>query len=111
MAALVECDSWRARNSKAQSFMSHPTLFLPLQLRNLTIRNRAILSPMCQYQAVDGHAQDWHYAHHARFAAGGLGIAFVEATAIQRCGRITPGCTGIWADSQIDGLKRIADLY
>jgi len=86
-------------------------LFSPLALRGVTLRNRAVMSPMCQYQAVEGRVQDWHFAHHARFAAGGLGAAFVEATGVTRDGRITHGCTGIWDDSQIPGLKQIADLY
>jgi 2,4-dienoyl-CoA reductase-like NADH-dependent reductase (Old Yellow Enzyme family) len=91
--------------------VSEPKLFAPLQLRGLTLRNRAVLSPMCQYQALEGRVQDWHFAHHARFAAGGLAAAFVEATGVTRQGRITYGCTGIWEDSQIPGLKRIADTY
>src|SRR5262245_54231479 len=66
---------------------------------------------MCQYQAVEGRVQDWHFEHHARFAAGGFGAAFVEATGVTRDGRITHGCTGIWDDGQIPGFKCIADLY
>lgn len=91
--------------------MSQPKLFSPLALRNTILRNRAVLSPMCQYQAVEGRVQDWHFAHHARFAAGGFGAAFVEATGVTRDGRITHGCTGIWEDGQIPGLQRIAELY
>lgn len=91
--------------------MEQPKLFSPLTLRGLTLRNRAVLSPMCQYQAVDGLMQDWHFGHHARFAAGGLGAAFVEATGVTREGRITYGCTGIWDDGQIPGLRRVVDLY
>ena len=91
--------------------MSEPILFSPLELRGLTLRNRAVLSPMCQYQAVEGRVQDWHFRHHARFASGGLRRAFVEATGVTRDGRITHGCTGIWEDGQIPGLKRIAELY
>ena len=91
--------------------MSEPRLFSPLRLRGLKLRNRAVLSPMCQYQAVEGRMQDWHFAHHARFAAGGLAAAFVEATGVTREGRITHGCTGIWEDGQIPGLKRVVDTY
>ena len=91
--------------------MSTPLLFTPLTLRGLTLRNRVVLSPMCQYQAVEGRMQDWHYQHHSRFASGGLALGFVEATGVTRDGRITHGCTGIWEDGQIPGLKRIADLY
>src|SRR5262245_28885696 len=88
-----------------------PHLFSPLKLRGVELRNRAVLSPMCQYQAVEGAMQDWHYEHHARFACAGLGAAFVEATAVTRDGRITHGCTGIWSDDQIPALKRATDLY
>src|SRR5688572_16387290 len=66
---------------------------------------------MCQYQAIEGRMQDWHYQHHSRFASGGLALGFVEATGVTRDGRITHGCTGIWEDSQVPALKRIADLY
>lgn len=86
-------------------------LFAPLTLRGLALRNRVVLSPMCQYQAVDGAMQDWHYQHHARFASGGLALGFVEATAVTRDGRITHGCTGIWDDAHVPALRRIADLY
>ncbi len=88
-----------------------PLLFSPLTLRGLTLRNRVVLSPMCQYQAVDGLMQDWHYQHHSRFASGGLALGFVEATGVTRDGRITHGCTGIWDDAQVAELRRIADLY
>jgi len=91
--------------------VSTPLLFMPLTLRGLTLRNRVVLSPMCQYQAVEGRMQDWHYQHHSRFASGGLALGFVEATGVTRDGRITHGCTGIWEDAQVPGLKRIVDLY
>jgi 2,4-dienoyl-CoA reductase-like NADH-dependent reductase (Old Yellow Enzyme family) len=91
--------------------VSTPLLFTPLILRGLTLRNRVVLSPMCQYQAVEGVMQDWHYQHHSRFASGGLALGFVEATGVTRDGRITHGCTGIWDDGQVPALRRIADLY
>lgn len=91
--------------------MASPVLFSPLTIRDLTLTSRIVLSPMCQYLAVDGLMQDWHLAHHSRFALSGLGLAFVEATAVQRDGRITHGCTGIWDDAQIAGMRRIVDLY
>jgi 2,4-dienoyl-CoA reductase-like NADH-dependent reductase (Old Yellow Enzyme family) len=91
--------------------MTRPLLFTPLTLRGVTLPNRVVVSPMCQYVAVDGQVQDWHYAHHARFALGGVGLAFVEATGVTRDGRITHGCTGLWEDAQIPGLRRITELY
>ena len=91
--------------------MAQPMLFSPLSIRGLTFRNRIVVSPMCQYQAVEGRAQDWHFAHHSRFALGGVGAAVVEATGVTRDGRISPGCTGIWEDDQIPGYQRITDTY
>src|SRR4051794_37500949 len=91
--------------------MPIPALFTPLTLRGLTLRNRVVLSPMCQYSAVDGAVQDWHHQHHARFAAGGIALGFVEATGVTRDGRITHGCTGIYDDKHVPGLRKIVDLY
>lgn len=86
-------------------------LFEPLALRGTVLKNRIAVSPMCQYKAVNGHVQPWHIAHHARFALGGVGMALVEATAVAKEGRITHGCTGLWEDGQIAGMKAISDLY
>lgn len=91
--------------------MSRPPLFTPFESRGVHFRNRLVVSPMCQYQAVEGLINDWHFAHHARFALGGVGGALLEATAVVREGRISPGCLGIWSDEQIAGLRRIAELY
>ncbi len=87
-----------------------PHLFQPLTLRGITTRNRVVISPMCQYSAHDGHIDDWHMAHLGRFAIGGAGIVFTEATAVQKCGRITHGCPGLWTDSQIPGHTRVAQF-
>lgn len=86
-------------------------LFTPFQLRDVTFPNRMVVSPMCQYRAVFGHVIDWHIAHHARFALGGVGGAVIEATAVTQAGRITPGCLGLWDDDQVPGLAQIAKLY
>jgi 2,4-dienoyl-CoA reductase-like NADH-dependent reductase (Old Yellow Enzyme family) len=88
-----------------------PALFRPFTCRGVTFRNRIILSPMCQYMAQEGHANRWHRAHHARFALGGVGGAVLEATAVTRDGRITPGCLGIWSDEHVEGLAEIVALY
>jgi len=84
-----------------------PSLFDPLPVGGLTLRNRIGLSPMCQYSAVEGMPNDWHQTHLGRFAAAGLGVIFTEATHVTRDGRITPGCLGLWTDEQGEGLKRI----
>ena len=82
-------------------------LFDPLTLRGVTIPNRVVISPMSQYIARDGYANDWHFAHLARFALGGAGLVFTEATAVEARGRRTHGDLGLWEDGQVDGLARI----
>ena len=85
-----------------------PILFTPITLRGVTARNRVVISPMCTYSAVDGLAQDWHLVHLGKFALGGAGVVFVEATAVEARGRITHGCVGIWSDAHAAALGRIA---
>ena len=85
-------------------------LFDPLAIRDVRIRNRIVVSPMCQSSARDGHVTDWHLVHLGKFAQGGAGIVFVEATAVEKRGRITHGDTGIWDDAHVAGLRRIADF-
>jgi 2,4-dienoyl-CoA reductase-like NADH-dependent reductase (Old Yellow Enzyme family) len=90
--------------------LSNALLFEPIALREVKARNRIVVSPMCQYSAKDGHVGDWHLVHLGKFAQGGAGIVFTEATAVERRGRITHGDTGIWDDAHIAGLKRITDF-
>ncbi|HLW26537.1 MAG TPA: NADH:flavin oxidoreductase/NADH oxidase [Kiloniellales bacterium] len=78
-----------------------------LELRSVTLSNRVAISPMCQYSAHEGMVSDYHLVHLGRFALGGAGIIFTEATAVAPEGRITHGCPGIWDDAQIPGFKRI----
>jgi 2,4-dienoyl-CoA reductase-like NADH-dependent reductase (Old Yellow Enzyme family) len=85
-----------------------PNLFRPLALRSVNVRNRIMMSPMCQYSAQDGRANDWHFAHLAARAVGGAGIVCVEATHVEPRGRITKHCLGLWNDEQRDLLARIA---
>ncbi|MCW5946865.1 MAG: NADH:flavin oxidoreductase/NADH oxidase [Fimbriimonadales bacterium] len=84
-----------------------PSLFDPITIRSVTARNRAWMSPMCQYSAVDGVPNEWHLVHLGSRAIGGAGMIVVEATAIEPEGRITPGCTGIWNDEQADAWSKI----
>ncbi len=84
-------------------------LFSPLTLRGVTLRNRAVVSPMCQYSAQDGVANDWHFAHLGQFAAGGFGLVFTEATAVLPEGRITHGDLGLWSDAHVAPIRRIVD--
>jgi 2,4-dienoyl-CoA reductase-like NADH-dependent reductase (Old Yellow Enzyme family) len=91
--------------------VSKSNLFSELKIKSQSFRNRIVLSPMCQYKANNGFITDWHKQHYSRFAFSGLGGAFIEATAVAKNGRITHGCTGIWTDKHIDGLKDITKVF
>jgi 2,4-dienoyl-CoA reductase-like NADH-dependent reductase (Old Yellow Enzyme family) len=80
----------------------------PLTIRGVTLKNRMVVSPMCNYSAHDGLTNDWHLVTLGRYAQGGAGMVFAEATAVQADGRITHGDTGLWRDGQIAGMARIA---
>src|SRR6186997_1617216 len=83
-------------------------LLTPATFRGVTLRNRIVMSPMCQYSAIEGMANDWHLVHLGSRAAGGVSLVMVEATAVTRDGRISPGDMGIWTDEHIEPLARIA---
>ncbi len=83
-------------------------LFSPLTLRSVTLRNRIAVSPMCQYSARDGRADDWHFVHLGSRAVGGAALVIFEATAVEPRGRISPGDLGLWEDGQVEPLARIA---
>ncbi len=85
-------------------------LFSPLTIKNITLKNRIVTSPMCQYSATDGKANDWHLVHLGTRAVGGVGLVIAEATAVAPEGRITPGDLGLWTDEHVDGLRRIAQF-
>ncbi|HVP14370.1 MAG TPA: NADH:flavin oxidoreductase/NADH oxidase [Terriglobales bacterium] len=84
------------------------SLFEPLTLRSVTLRNRIVMPPMCQYSAEEGKANDWHLAHYGSRAAGGLGAILVEATSVRPEGRISPFDLGLWSDEQVGPLARVA---
>ncbi len=90
---------------------AEPQLLQPLTIRGVALRNRIVVSPMCQYKAVDGVPTSWHLAHHGRFALGGVGAAIVEATGVTPEGRITQGCTGLWNDEQARRFSEIGAVY
>ncbi len=83
-------------------------LFTPFTLRSVTLRNRVVVSPMCEYSCEDGFATDWHLVHLGSRAVGGAGLVFAEATAVEARGRISPGDLGIWKDEHIEPLARAA---
>ena len=82
-------------------------LFQPLTIRNIHLKNRIAVSPMCEYSATDGFANDWHLVHLGSRAVGGAALIIIEATAVSPEGRISPGDLGIWKNEHIDFLKRI----
>jgi len=93
-----------AGNSARQT----PHLFSPLEIRSVRLRNRVVISPMCQYSAHEGMLADWHLVHLGRFATGGAAVVFTEATAVQKRGRITHGDAGLWSEEQIAPHAQVA---
>ena len=87
-------------------------LFSALKLRDLEIRNRIFIAPMCQYacEDKDGVVNQWHEVHYGSRAVGGAGMVIVEATAVSAVGRITPWCAGIWNEDQVVAWKRVTDF-
>jgi anthraniloyl-CoA monooxygenase len=85
-------------------------MFQPLKLREMTVANRVVMSPMCMYSAEDGVPGDWHLVHYGSRAIGGPGLLFTEMTCVSEGARITPGCTGLWNDAQEAAWRRIVDF-
>ena len=88
--------------------MSGSALFQPIQLRGLALENRVVVSPMCQYSAVDGSMTDWHLAHLGMLANSGAALLCFEMTNVEPIGRITPGCSGLYSDANEAALARVA---
>lgn len=86
------------------------TLFSPMRLRGLTLRNRVVLAPMLTYRARNGHVTDWHLAHLAKFAVGGAGLVFMESTKVDPRGCTTANDLGLWKDDFIEPLQRITQI-
>ncbi|NBY15976.1 MAG: NADH:flavin oxidoreductase/NADH oxidase [Actinobacteria bacterium] len=87
-----------------------PNLFDPIQVGNVSIKNRVWVSPMCQYSAIDGLMQDWHAIHYGSLITGGSGLVMVEATGVTAAGRISPNCLGIWSDAQAQVLSELPNF-
>jgi anthraniloyl-CoA monooxygenase len=85
-------------------------MFQPLRLREMTLANRAVVSPMCMYSAQEGVPGDFHLVHYGSRAVGGAGLIFTEMTCVSRDARITPGCAGLWNDEQQAAWQRIVDF-
>jgi NADPH2 dehydrogenase len=86
------------------------SLFTPIKLREVELDNRIVVAPMCQYSSADGCATDWHIAHLGMLANSGAGLVIVEATGVERAGRITHGCMGLYSDDSEGALKRVIDF-
>lgn len=87
-----------------------PGLFRPLEIRSLTLKNRLVVSPMCQYSCDNGFLNDWHLVHLGQFAIGGVALIIQEATAVQPNGRISPFDAGLWSDEHMPMMRRIVDF-
>ena len=85
-------------------------LFSTLEIRDIKLKNRIVMSPMCQYSSKDGLSNDWHMVHLGSRAVGGVGLIFTEATAVSPEGRISPGDLGLWKDEHIGGLSSIVSF-
>ncbi|ULJ68724.1 NADH:flavin oxidoreductase/NADH oxidase [Wielerella bovis] len=84
-------------------------LLTPFSIKNLELKNRVVMPPMCQYSATDGVPNDWHLVHYTSRAIGGVGLIIVEMTNVAPNGRISPNCLGLWNDEQKDAFKKIVD--
>jgi len=105
----VERWFWK-RATKGQSNKSAPPMFAPFKLREMSIENRIVVSPMDMYSAIEGTPGDFHFVHYGERALGGAGLVFTEMTCVSPDGRISPGCTGMWNDEHVAAWKRIVDF-
>src|SRR5438132_2708784 len=83
------------------------TLFMPFRVAGLELANRIVVSPMCQYSADDGVANDWHFTHINNLSLSGAAMFCIEATHVEAIGRITPGCLGLYSDAAEAALKQV----
>ncbi|MDP6352195.1 MAG: NADH:flavin oxidoreductase/NADH oxidase [Alphaproteobacteria bacterium] len=90
--------------------MAAPMLFSPIELRDVTLKNRVVIAPMHQYSGIKGYPTDWHLMNAGRYAAGGAGLVFIESTKVERRGCGTVGDLGIWDDDMVPHFRRLADF-
>jgi len=107
---LESAERWFLTEAGAPANDAHAPMFAPFKLRECELKNRVVVSPMAQYRAVDGSPTDWHFVHYAERAKGGAGLVYTEMTCISPDGRITPGCTGLYAPNHEAEWKRIVDF-
>jgi anthraniloyl-CoA monooxygenase len=109
-AWLGGAEAWFQHRSGNTDNVRRAPMFAPFRLRELSLKNRVVVSPMAQYKAVGGCPTDWHFAHYAERAKGGAGLIYIEMTCVSPEGRITPGCTGMYAPEHEAAWKRIVDF-
>jgi anthraniloyl-CoA monooxygenase len=105
---VADYERWLARRDGLSA--PRPPMFLPFRLREMTLVNRVVVSPMAQYSALEGVPDDWHLVHYGHRALGGAGLLYTEMTCVSPEGRITPACTGLWNERQRDTWRRIVDF-
>jgi anthraniloyl-CoA monooxygenase len=107
---LEGAEAWFQRQAGSNSASVRRPMFAPFRLRDMTLTNRIVVSPMAQYKAINGCPTDWHLVHYGERAKGGAGLVFIEMTCVSAQGRITPGCTGLYAAAHEAAWKRIVDF-
>src|ERR1700693_5092061 len=107
---LEGAEAWFQRQAGGNSAAVRRPMFAPFRLRDMRLKNRVVVSPMAQYKAVDGCPTDWHLVHYGERAKGGAGLVCIEMTCVSPEGRITPGCTGMYAPEHERAWKRIVDF-
>lgn len=108
---MQQAERWfQTRSGVAEDAPVRPPMFAPYSLRGMTLENRVVVSPMAQYKAVDGCPTDWHLVHYGERAKGGAGLVYTEMTCVSPKGRITPGCTGMYAPEHETAWRRLVDF-
>jgi anthraniloyl-CoA monooxygenase len=109
-AWLESAEAWFQRQAGDNEQTARRPMFVPFRLRDMTLKNRVVVSPMAQYKAVDGCPTDWHLVHYGERAKGGAGLVTIEMTCVSAEGRISPGCTGMYSPAHEAAWKRIVDF-
>ncbi|MGA8932370.1 MAG: bifunctional salicylyl-CoA 5-hydroxylase/oxidoreductase [Pseudolabrys sp.] len=108
---LSGAEKWFEQKATGQIPNSaRPPMFVPFRVRGLELANRVCVSPMAQYRAKDGTPNEWHFVHYAERAKGGAGLVFTEMTCVSPEGRISPGCTGLYASEHLNAWQRIVEF-
>ena len=107
---VESAEAWFQRQAGNNASVARRPMFAPFKLRNMTLKNRIVVSPMAQYRAVDGCPTDWHMVHYCERAKGGAGLVTIEMTCVSPEGRISPGCTGMYSPKHEMAWKQIVDF-